>query len=335
MQEKEASRTKENLRLHVWFFFSGQGWTVSERPGLQLAGDFRPSFSIGGMDLLCSMWLMHPLWFDLERKIRLQLDYCRALYVKLPLKMIWKLKRVPNVAIRVSTGLWYRQHIMPFWKQLNWLPVCFLAQFKVLDLAKWPGKDCLLKHVSALQLQSSSEGLLPFPSVIRWDGLLLEAGPLQAWHPNFWMTSPQPPILVLDLMIFQLSLAFCWTCFYGCNWFFAWRRRKQSSGCPRTHRRRTGDHFTGRFDPFLLFADHLGKEYPTWEAGEREGRQKAVALCFQSLLHHYPPHLHLYHPAWYILKVCPFFHCFCYYYLRSVLCVFRYDSRAWHPPAPS
>uniref|UniRef100_A0A803TPZ2 Reverse transcriptase domain-containing protein n=1 Tax=Anolis carolinensis TaxID=28377 RepID=A0A803TPZ2_ANOCA len=107
-----------------------------------------------------------------------RLDYCNTLYVRLPLKTVWKL--VQRFAARLLTGAPFREHTTPLLKQLHWLPVSYQAQFKVLDLAyktlNGSGPTYLSERISpygpSRRLRSSSEALLsvPPPSQVRLVG---------------------------------------------------------------------------------------------------------------------------------------------------------------------
>ena len=52
-----------------------------------------------------------------------RLDYCNALYVGLPLRLMWKLQMVQNVAARLLSGVRKYHHISPMLATLHWLPV--------------------------------------------------------------------------------------------------------------------------------------------------------------------------------------------------------------------
>lgn len=56
----------------------------------------------------------------------LWLDYCNVLYMRIPLKTIW------NTAGWAVLGAPRMVHITLLFRKLQWLPVCFGVQFKVL-----------------------------------------------------------------------------------------------------------------------------------------------------------------------------------------------------------
>ena len=62
------------------------------------------------------------------------LDYCNALYVGLPLRLLQKLQVVQNAAARLLSGVKKYQHISPTLAALHWLPIHFRIDFKVLML---------------------------------------------------------------------------------------------------------------------------------------------------------------------------------------------------------
>lgn len=72
---------------------------------------------------------------------------CNELYIQLPLKSIWNLQLVLNVA---EWAISRRAHIILLVHELHWLPACFQIQFKVLFLT--------FKALNGMEL-GSSEGL--------------------------------------------------------------------------------------------------------------------------------------------------------------------------------
>ena len=85
--------------------------------------------------------------------IVLRLDYCNALYMGLPLRLMRKLQMVQNVVVRLLTGVRKHQHISPTLAALHWLPVHFHIYFKVLMLT--------YKALNGLGPQYLVEHLLP------------------------------------------------------------------------------------------------------------------------------------------------------------------------------
>ena len=63
-----------------------------------------------------------------------RLDYCNALLLGVPPKLITKLQRIQNVVARMLTGTGRSEHITPVLKSLHWLPVQQRVKFKVLVL---------------------------------------------------------------------------------------------------------------------------------------------------------------------------------------------------------
>ena len=85
-----------------------------------------------------------------------RLDYCNALYVGLPLKLMRKLQVVQNAAARLLTGVRKYQRISPTLARLHWLPVRFRIDFKVLMLT--------YKALNSLGPRYLAERLLPTSS---------------------------------------------------------------------------------------------------------------------------------------------------------------------------
>ncbi|KAF7243896.1 Membrane-associated transporter protein [Varanus komodoensis] len=102
-----------------------------------------------------------------------RLDFCNALYVGLPLKMVRILQLVQNRAARLLTGTGRYVHMTPVLRQLHWLPIEVRAQFKVLVMTYkalnglGPGylKERLHPYMPARPLRSAGEALLREPSV--------------------------------------------------------------------------------------------------------------------------------------------------------------------------
>lgn len=63
-----------------------------------------------------------------------RIDYCNALYVGLPRKLIYKLQKVQNAAAKLIFLQGRREHATPLLIQLHWLPVRERVQFKILLL---------------------------------------------------------------------------------------------------------------------------------------------------------------------------------------------------------
>ncbi|KAF7234952.1 hypothetical protein EYD10_18178, partial [Varanus komodoensis] len=101
------------------------------------------------------------------------LDFCNALYLRLPLKMVRILQLVQNRAARLLMGTGRYVHMTPVLRQLHWLPIEVRAQFKVLVMTYkalnglGPGylKERLHPYTPARSLISVGEALLWEPSV--------------------------------------------------------------------------------------------------------------------------------------------------------------------------
>ena len=62
------------------------------------------------------------------------INYCNALYMGLPFRLIWRLQQVQNVPARVVSGVNKFDHLSPVLVHLHWCPVVFWARYKVLVL---------------------------------------------------------------------------------------------------------------------------------------------------------------------------------------------------------
>ncbi|KAF7251615.1 Ena/VASP-like protein [Varanus komodoensis] len=128
------------------------------------------------------LWLIHQLRPFLENDclatvthtlVTSQLDFCNALYVQLPLKMVRILHLVQNRAARLLTGTGRCSYITPVLCQLHWLPIEVRAQFKVLVMTYktlnglGPGylKERLRPYMPSCPLRSATDALLREPSV--------------------------------------------------------------------------------------------------------------------------------------------------------------------------
>ncbi len=60
------------------------------------------------------------------------LDYCNSLYIRLPKSSMPRLQTVQNATARFLTGVRKREHITPILMPLNWLPVRYRVEFKML-----------------------------------------------------------------------------------------------------------------------------------------------------------------------------------------------------------
>ncbi|KAF7252094.1 RutC family protein in vnfA 5'region [Varanus komodoensis] len=102
-----------------------------------------------------------------------RLDFCNALYVGLPLKIVWIFQLVQNRAARLLMGTGRYGHMTPVLRQLHWLPIEVRAQCKVLVMtykalnSLGPGylKERLRPYMPTRPLRSVGEALLREPSV--------------------------------------------------------------------------------------------------------------------------------------------------------------------------
>ena len=87
---------------------------------LRRIAQLRPYLDVGALTKL-----IHALVIS-------RIDYCSALYMGLPLRLMCKLQMVQNSAARLITGVKKFQHISPTLAALHWLPVHFHIDFKVM-----------------------------------------------------------------------------------------------------------------------------------------------------------------------------------------------------------
>ena len=81
---------------------------------------------------LCPYLDMGALTMLAHALIISRIDYCSAVYVGLPLRLMWRLQLVQNSAARLITEVKKFQHIFPTLTTLHWLPVRFCIDFKVM-----------------------------------------------------------------------------------------------------------------------------------------------------------------------------------------------------------
>ncbi|KAF7243701.1 Pleckstrin-likey domain-containing family M member 3 [Varanus komodoensis] len=132
--------------------------------------------------MFVQLWLIHQLHPYLDKHclamvihalVTSWLDYCNALYMGLPLKMVQILQLVQNKTVRLLMGTSRYSCITPVLYQLHWLPVEVQAQFKVLVLTYkaldilGPGylKERLFPYMPSCPLRPAEEALLQEPSL--------------------------------------------------------------------------------------------------------------------------------------------------------------------------
>lgn len=103
-----------------------------------------------------------PLTIVIHASLTSRLNYCNALYAGLPLKTIQDLQLMPKAATPLPIGARCLDHVIAMLGELNWLPVCFHVQFKVIIVTyciKLCTSKCLLHKESIQTLRSSGEAL--------------------------------------------------------------------------------------------------------------------------------------------------------------------------------
>ncbi|KAF7247959.1 putative RNA-directed DNA polymerase from transposon BS [Varanus komodoensis] len=139
------------------------------------------------------------------------LDFCNALYVGLPLKMVRILQLVQNRAARLLTGTGRYVHMTPVLRQLHWLPIEVRAQFKVLVMTYkalnglGPGylKKRLHPYMPSPPLRSAGEALLREPSVEEVRRVVTRRRAFSAVAPKLWNALPREVRLAPSLFVFQ------------------------------------------------------------------------------------------------------------------------------------
>ncbi|KAF7253646.1 2-succinyl-5-enolpyruvyl-6-hydroxy-3-cyclohexene-1-carboxylate synthase [Varanus komodoensis] len=147
---------------------------------------------------LCLYLDMHCLAMVIHALVTSQLDYCNALYVGLPLKMVRILQLVQNRAARLLTGTGCYSHITPVLCQLHWLPVEVQAQFKVLvltykamnGLGSGYLKEHLFPYMPSHPLRSAGEVLLREPSLKEIKRTTTRSRAFSAVVPSLWIVLP-------------------------------------------------------------------------------------------------------------------------------------------------
>ncbi|KAF7247022.1 putative RNA-directed DNA polymerase from transposon BS [Varanus komodoensis] len=140
-----------------------------------------------------------------------RLDFCNALYVRLPLKTVRILQMVQNRAARLRMGTGHYSHITPVLYQLHWLPIKVRAQFKVLVItykalnSLGPGylKERLRPYLPSCPLRSAAEALLWEPSVKDIRRLNTRRRAFSAVAPHLWNVLPGEVHLAPSLFVYR------------------------------------------------------------------------------------------------------------------------------------
>ncbi|KAF7237070.1 Semaphorin-4D [Varanus komodoensis] len=159
---------------------------------------------------LCPYLDEHCLATVTHALVTSRMDYCNALYLGLPLKMVRILNLVQNRAARILTGTGKCSHIMPVLYHLHWLPIELQAQFKVPamtykalnSLGPRYLKERLLSHVPSHPLRSEAEALLQEPSLEEIKRVSTRRRAFSVVVPRLWNTLPGEVCLAPALLSF-------------------------------------------------------------------------------------------------------------------------------------
>ncbi|KAF7248130.1 putative uncharacterized transposon-derived protein F52C9.6 [Varanus komodoensis] len=140
-----------------------------------------------------------------------RLDFCNALYVGLPLKMVRTLQLVQNRAARLLTGTGRYAHMTAVLRQLHWLPIEAQAQFKVLIMtykalnSLGPGylNERLRPYMPDRPLRCAGESLLREPSMKEIRRVNTQRRAFSAVAPNLWNSLPKEVRLAPSLLVFR------------------------------------------------------------------------------------------------------------------------------------
>jgi len=103
--------------------------------------------------------------------ISVRLDYCNLLYVGVIQVLLNRLQLVMNASARLLTGTRKKQHVKPVLASLNWLPVQFRIDFKLLifvykvlhNLAPPYLEHLLHIHKPSRSLRSANQMIIDIP----------------------------------------------------------------------------------------------------------------------------------------------------------------------------
>jgi len=140
-----------------------------------------------------------------------RLDYCNSLYAGTSHSAMSRLQLVQNAAARLLTGAKKRNHITPILRSLQWLPVRYRVEYKLLifvyksmnSLAPPYLSALLTEHLPSRSLRSSNQRLLSIPKSklkSRGDRAFSVVGP------RLWNDLPTSIRMASSLSVFKSKL---------------------------------------------------------------------------------------------------------------------------------